>query len=172
MAADAIGVYSNSNSPAIFEYTLAGSQTFAVGAVLTWSSGLAAEASANPSDIIGVALAAANTAPGYDAGNSPSPITWRENRLPVAVAYDSRNTFVGRICNNTTDSTSIAPVAADLGAQYGITKQATGGAAGSWFVDKNKTTTNARVEIVKIDTENNLVHFVFTQTYVSTLSAT
>jgi hypothetical protein len=48
---------------------------------------------------------------------------------------------------------SAAPVKADMGASYGLTKDADG----YWYVDKAKTTTSARVYVHNIDTERNLV---------------
>lgn len=53
-------------------------------------------------------------------------------------------------------STRIAPTVADIGTQVGITAY-----SGVWTVDKNKTAGNARVAIVGIDTDVNVVFFRF-----------
>lgn len=159
--AEGMGVYSQSGSPEIQEYTVTAAQTFAKGAVLVFSSGTVSEGGANPTDIVGVAMGAASSGPGYDAANSPSPITWREDLISVAKAEADRNIFVSPMCNNTLTSTKISPAATDVGVQYGIVKQTSGASAGQWWVDKNLTTSNARVEIVKVDIGNQLVHFKF-----------
>ena len=158
---EAMGVYSQSGSPEIMEYTATAAQTFTLGAVLINSSGTVSEGGSNPTAIVGVAMSGAFKGPGYDAADSPSPITWREGLLSVAKAESPHNIFVSPMCNNTLTSTKVAPAVTDVGVQYGVVKQTSGASAGAWWVDKNLTTTNARVEIVKVDIENRLVHFKF-----------
>lgn len=121
------------------------------GSVLIFSSGTYDVAGTDPALIAGVALQAQDTAPGYQAANNPNPITGRERKISVAVA-DRTEVFSATLTNNS--STRIAPVQADIGAQYGITAY-----SGVWTVDKNKTTTAARVSIVGINTETNEVYF-------------
>lgn len=159
--AETMGVFCQSGSPEIQEFTVTAAQTFIRGAVLVFSGGTVSEGGANPTDIVGVAMADAFSAPGYDAANSPSPITWREATISVAKAEADRNIFVSPLCNNTLTSTKVAPVAADVGVQYGISKQTSGPSAEAWWLDKNITGANARVEVVKVDITNQLAHFKF-----------
>lgn len=121
------------------------------GSVLIITSGEYALAGADPALIAGVALQAKDTAPGYQAANNPTVSTYRQQKIAVAVA-DKNTTFEATLTNNS--STRIAPVQADVGAQYGITAY-----SGVWTVDKNKTAANARVQIVAINTERNTVYF-------------
>lgn len=127
--------------------------TFARGAVLAYTSGEVNEAGANPATIVGVALQAADTSPGFAAANNPSPITGRSRKVSVARANDV-TVFSATLTNGS--STRIAPTVADIGTQVGITAY-----SGVWTVDKNKTAGNARVAIVGIDTDVNVVFFRF-----------
>ena len=159
--AEAAGVYAQTGSPEIQEMTVTAAQTFVAGAVLIFSSGTVSEGGSNPTDIVGIAMAAASSAPGYNAANSPSPITWQENTIPVAKAESDTNIFVSPFCNNTLTSAKATPALTDVGVQYGIIKQTSGASTGCWWPDKNLTTTNARVEIIKVDIENKLVWWKF-----------
>jgi hypothetical protein len=161
--AEVAGVYTNSNAPDIEEYQVTAAQTFIRGAVLIAASGKVSEAGANPAanTVVGVAMADAFSGPGYNAANTPSPITWQDDRIPVAIASSPRNIFVSRMCNNTTDSTLATVALTDVNVQYGITKQATGNSAGAWWPDRNKTAANARIVILKADPDANLVHWKF-----------
>lgn len=132
---------------------------FILGAVLVYSSGEVDVGGTNPTAIVGTALAAPNSYPGYNSANSPSQTTWRQRWIPVAIA-DRRTIFYGKLTNNS--STRIAPVQADVGAEYGITAY-----SNIWTVDKNKTSTNARVEIVNIDLLNNGVFFKFLEAHIA-----
>ena len=138
--------------PQTREMTVAAAQDFKAGAILVNSSGLVAEGGTNPTAIVGIAAAPANSALGYELSDATvtSPVTWRENTIPVYLA-DPNSIYVSKLTNNS--ATYIAPVAADVNAQYGLTEQATG----EWTVDKSKTSTNARVTIVDIDADQNLV---------------
>lgn len=122
-----------------------------IGSVLIYDTGNFDIAAADPALIAGVALQAAGTAPGYDAANSPVPITGRQQKIAVAIA-DRNTVFSATLTNGS--STRIAPVAADVGSQYGITAY-----SGVWTVDKNKTAGSARVQVIAIDLERNQVFF-------------
>lgn len=161
---EAAGAYSNSGSPELMEYTVTPAQTFVQGAVLVFASGLVSEAGANPALIVGVACANAFSNPGYDAANSPSVFTWREGLISVYRAVN-KNIFVSPVCNNTLTSAKYTPVAADVGAQYGIVKQTSGASSGCWWPDVNLTTTDARIEVVKIDIAAKLFHWKFLHEY-------
>lgn len=149
-------------TPLIQEYNATSGADFKTGAVLVFSSGEVTEAGANPGagTIVGVALAEEDGAPGYNMANQPSNVTWRTKNVPVAVA--NGNIFRGKITNGS--STVIAPVAADVGASYGITAY-----TGVWYVDKNKTGADARVVITKIDTLTNSVWFRFIESFTVTI---
>lgn len=121
------------------------------GSVLVFSSGEYTLAGADPALIAGVALAPKDSAPGYAAANNPVPITGREQKIAIAVA-DKNTTFYATLTNGS--STRVTPAITDVGAQYGITAY-----SGVWTVDRNKTTTSARVQVVAIDLERGGVYF-------------
>lgn len=149
-------------SPLILTYPATSGADFAVGAVLVFSSGEVTAAGADPSagTIVGVAMAEEDGSPGYNMANQPTVVTWRAKNVPVAVA--NGNVFIGKLTNGS--STTIAPVAADVGASYGITAY-----SGVWSVDKNKTGASARVVVTKIDTDNNKVWFRFIESFTVTI---
>lgn len=124
-----------------------------IGSVLIDDTGEVDVAGADPTSIVGLALQAADTSPGYDAANSPATITGREQKISVCRPNDTI-IFAAKLTNNS--SAVIAPVAADRNAQYGITAY-----SGAWTVDKNKTGASARVTIVGIDEDNEWVFFKF-----------
>lgn len=122
------------------------------GSVLVYNaSGELALAGADPALIAGIALQAKDTAPGYQAANNPVVSTYRQQKLAAAIA-DRNSTFSAAIVNGS--AVRIPPIQADVGAQYGITNL-----SGIWVVDKAKTTTAARVQVVAIDLERNQVLF-------------
>lgn len=125
--------------------------TFLRGYPVVLTAGLIDETGVNPALIAGFALQDALTNPGFQLANSPTVITGRSNTASVAIANDS-TVFMGPLVNG--NNTIIAPVAADEGAQYGLTKYSS-----VWYVDKSKTAANARVIIQDIDTINNYVFF-------------
>lgn len=122
-----------------------------IGSVLIYDTGNYDLAGADPALIAGVALQAAGTAPGYDAANSPVPITGRQQKIAVAIA-DRNTVFSAQLTNGS--STVVTPATTDVGSQYGITAY-----SGKWTVDRNKTGANARVQVIAIDLERNLVFF-------------
>lgn len=149
-------------TPRVEEYNHTSGADFDVGEVLVHSSGEVASAGADPAagTIVGVALAGTNSAPGFAMANQPATVTWRTRNVPVALA--NSNIFKGKIVNNS--STVIAPVLADVGASYGITKHGR-----VWYVDKNKTGASARVVITRIDTNTNDVWFRFIESFTVTI---
>lgn len=116
-----------------------------LGSVLAYSSGEYTLAGTDPALIAGVALQAKDTAPGYAAQNNPTVITGRLQNISIAVA-DAVTVFMATLTNGS--STRVAPAITDVGAQYGITAY-----SGVWTVDRNKTTTSARVIVVGYSTE-------------------
>jgi hypothetical protein len=116
-------------SRSIREYTLAGGQTFITGAAVLLNAGVVQECGVDPASILGFAL--------HPAGTMP-----HTTRVLVAIAdKDSTYWLEG----------NVAPVAADVGAIYGITRDADL----VWHVDKTKVGANARVRVVSIDTTRN-----------------
>lgn len=68
----------------------------------------------------------------------------------ISAAATQETIFRGQTDNNTfTNAASITPVQANIGSQFGLTKDA----SGHWYVDLGKTTvgTNTVVEIVNLD---------------------
>lgn len=132
------------------EYRLVdASATFKAGAlVVTDTDGEIIECGADPALILGVALAPAASAAGYNMANNADIVAsnWRENKVPVAIAKDS-TVFSGR--------GSSAPTLTHIGEQYGVVSS-----SGEWIIDLTETTAK-RVTIVGIDTSNAVFFFRF-----------
>jgi hypothetical protein len=131
-----------------------------LGSVLVFSSGEVAVGGADPTPIVGVALAAANTAPGYNAQNNPAVFTGRERKIAVARANRS-TVFIGYLTNGS--STKVAPTIANVGISYGITAY-----SNIWTVDTAKTGASERVTVIGIDLLNNTVFFKFKEAHLAT----
>ena len=131
-------------------------QTFVKGAVLKRVSGevVIATVSETGAVIVGVALNAAATKPGYDAANSPTVITGRVQKVGVSLA--SRNAvFKATLVNNS--DTPVACTNANIGVSYGFRIVST-----FWAIDKNITATNDGATIVGYDpTDPTIVYFTF-----------
>lgn len=110
------------------------------GSIVVYSSGEIINDESDPTEIVGVALAAADTNPGYSAANSPATITGRKQTIPVAIA-GPQVTFRADLVNGS--DTVIAPTVADIGAQYGLRT-----ISGKVAVDKGNIAD--RVEVVGI----------------------
>lgn len=106
------------------EYPLADDADFLEGALVLAAAGKVDECGENPAAILGVAL--------HDTGALPL-----DEAMLVAVAK-SRSTFIMQ--------GNVAPVQADEGVAYGVTKDADG----VWHVDKTKTAGNARVMVERV----------------------
>lgn len=109
------------------------------------------ECGADPALILGMANEDANSGPGHEPANASQvlQVTNRQYRTSVTIAGPSV-IFRGELVNG--DDVTIAPVLADLEAEYGITNAASG-----WAVDKGNATD--RVHIVDIDIPNKIVYF-------------
>ena len=135
-------------------YTVANPNVnFVRGALVVSTAGLIDLCGADPVLIAGVAMADANTNPGYNAANTPATITGREQRVSVAVA-NNVTVFSSTLTN--ASAVRIAPLQSDVAVQYGVTAY-----AGVWTVDKAKTAGTARVVITDVDLYNNIVYFKF-----------
>jgi hypothetical protein len=142
--------------PAIGQFTATGGQTFKTGAIVKLSSGLLVEdtAGAGALTILGVALAPAFSAPGYDAANSPTVVTGRSGYVSVALA-DGNTIFSGRGVNGGTDP--VTPVVAThIGVQYGLAVDG----AGVWYIDIANVT-NLAVVITGVDIDQKIFYFRF-----------
>lgn len=112
----------------IRQYPIATGETFIEGALVLLNAGEIEECGADPALIAGVAL--------HDAGADPDT-----SSVLVALA-SSEGTFVLQ--------GSSAPVAADVGVEYGVAKDADG----IWYVDKTDVVaTRVVVEKVYLDRE-------------------
>jgi hypothetical protein len=113
------------------------SVTYVKGAVLIQTSGYTAEAGANPTNVIGVAAHAGKNLTTHPRGFYTPP--------------DDSVIFVGSLDTGAGEGTGTV-AAADLGAEYGITKTGltTSGQTGRWYVDQNKTGADARVRVVEL----------------------
>jgi hypothetical protein len=112
------------------------SKTHVKGALVIQTTGLLGEAGADPTNVVGVAA---------HAGRNGSSGT-RSFYLPP----DENVIFVGSLDTSASEGTGTV-AAADLGAEYGVTKTAlTGANLGKWYVDQNKTGGSARVRVVEL----------------------
>lgn len=132
-------------------------QTFPIGAVLIYAAGEVTVAGADPASntIVGYSLQGAGTSPGYDAANSPTTFTGRQQKVSV-VRPNDQLIVQGEFTNGS--STLIASAQSDVGVSYGITAY-----TGVWTVDKNKTGGSARVIVTGFDADQFLVFFKFIQ---------
>lgn len=138
--------------------------TFKLGAIVVFSSGEVDEAAANPTTgIVGVSLAPAGQAPGYNAANNPVVSTGRQRK--VAIARANRQTvFLAGVVNGS--STRIIPLITYVGVSYGVTKY-----GNNWFVDISKSASNLVVKVVGYDDNwgtNGGVYFKFLESTLAT----
>ena len=118
------------------------------GTVLIFASGEVQVGGTNPTPIVGVALEDAATKPGWEPGHSSQVdvTTGRVQEVSVAIA-NATTIFSG--------AGSSDPAQANVGVEYGINVS-----SGVWTVDLTDTSTT-RVNIVDIDTNENIFFFRF-----------
>lgn len=118
--------------------------SFKLGAPVVFNASEVEEAAANPTTgVVGISLAPAGKAPGYEAANNPVVSTGRQRK--VAIARANRLTvFLAGMVNGS--STRITPLITYVGASYGITKY-----GNNWFVDISKSASNLVVKVIGID---------------------
>lgn len=129
----------------------ANGQTFATGEVLIFDgSGNVTVAGANPTGIVGVALQAAGSSPGFDMANNSliTTFTYRSQKVSVARPND-QTIFAGYFTNGS--SAQVAAALTDVGLTYGITAYNSGTTTAVWTIDKAKNASNQRVTIVGVD---------------------
>lgn len=133
-----------------------------LGSLLIWSGGYVALSGADPGagTVVGIALQAYATNPGYDAANSPATFTGRNATIAVVRPNDS-TIFCANITNGS--STLVAPAQTDVGVLYGVTAY-----SGIWTVDRAKLS-NDTAEIVGFDTTlySGVVFFKFKASILS-----
>lgn len=135
-----------SGTPATKHYTLAAGQTQKIGAPMKFTSGTLIEASSAAdasTGLAGISAAVNQSAFGFDAGDSPTTVTGRENTIPILPA-NRNTTFYGQISTGT--SAIVAPATTDIGVAYGLVKQSDG----YWTVNRSDTT-NLAVVVTGID---------------------
>ena len=130
--------------PVVQPLAYTGSPAIVIGSVCIWNAGYVDIAGANPTEVVGVALQAVDTNPGFSAANSPATITGRNSTVSV-VRPNNQTVFCGQATNNS--STIVVGARANVGAQYGLTAY-----SGIWTVDFNKSASNLLVEVVGFDT--------------------
>jgi hypothetical protein len=136
-------------------------EDFKEGAVLVYEGGATGELiedDSDPTPIVGVALEAANSKPGYDMGHSPTVVTGRVQEVSVAKANRS-TTFSGRMVNGAVDP--VTPALTDIGVLYGLAK-----VGNDWVVNQAETSAT-RVMVTDIDIPNKFVLFKFMEAHLA-----
>jgi hypothetical protein len=138
----------------VFHGIEAASQSYKIGAPLVNSSGSLVEASANPTAIIGVALAAATGVTAAD--------------IPFMPAVQDSAYFLISIDKASGQAGASAKLAqTNVYATYGITKDST---TGFWYLDVDKSGSNQKVMVMGFPTSNG-VGVINGQCYVMFLRA-
>lgn len=104
-------------------------------------------------DCVGVALEAAGSKPGWDAGNSPTVVTGRVQEVSYAVANEDT---VFAIRQDDGSGNLVAAAQTHVGETYGVLKTA----GGEWRIDRSETTTKI-FRIVDVDITNNVTYVKF-----------
>jgi hypothetical protein len=139
------------------EYTTG--QTFKRGALVVFTAaGQVSECAATPTEVSGVALENAGSKPGYDAANSPSPVTGRVQEVSIALA-DRLTVYSMRGVNGATDPST--PAQTNLNETYQVLKT-----GNDWVLDL-ATTANAVFEVVDIDIPNKIFFCKFVEARIS-----
>lgn len=143
-------------------------QTFKNGELLIYdgSTGNVKIAGVDPTTgtIVGMALQDADSSPGFQMANSPATFTYRSQKISVVRPTDT-TIFAGCLTNGS--STRATAAVADIGAQYGITSYNAGAAGAAVTVDKAKTGGSARVAVIGIDTDSNVIFFKFIASFLA-----
>ena len=146
-------------APSVATLPYTAGQAFLKGAVLVYdvggNAGNVIEGAANPAAIVGVALEAPASKPGFAVNFDATVVARTGTVTKVSLARADRLTiFSARMVNGGTDP--VTPATTDVGVAYGILK--TG--AGEWVVNQADVTTT-RVRIVAIDPTLSVVFFKF-----------
>lgn len=106
--------------------------------------------------VVGIALEAAASRPGYDAANSPTVVTGRKQEISYIVA-DAETIFSAQLSADA-GATITVPAQTNIGEVYGFVIDA--GGSGAWLVDSTETTTDI-FQIVDIDIDLKIVFVKF-----------
>jgi len=135
-------------------------ETFGAGApVITAADGEVTVAAADPTQIMGIAMHAAGTGPGFSIAGGVTQVTNRANEVTVCVV-DADTVFSGRMTNA---GATVAPLQTHVGEEYGIIA-----VSGEWTIDETETTTKS-VHIVDVDLLNGIHYFRFISTVPETV---
>lgn len=129
------------------------------GNVIVMDSGVSA------ATLIGMAMQDADSSPGFNVANSNQTTTYTYRSQKVSVVRPNDTTIFQGILTNGS-STKVNPVAGDVEAQYGLTAYNSGATGAVWTIDKAKTGGSARVQIVGIDLDQNVVFFKFLASFL------
>jgi pyruvoyl-dependent arginine decarboxylase (PvlArgDC) len=148
------GRRSGSTVPRVQEIGYTTGQTFKKGAVVaTVAAGTISEAGADPAAILGVAMEAAGSRPGYGVANESEVVHVQGRGQVVSVVLADRETeFHGRAVNGATDP--VLPLQTHINEQYGISK-----VGDDWVIDMAKTGASARIQITDVRPTENLFLF-------------
>ncbi len=141
-------------APSIQSMTYKTGESIVKGSVLVFDTGEVALDLTDPSPIVGVALEAAASKPGFEMSHE-SQVDVRTGRVQeVSVAIANETTIFSA-------GGSSDPVAANVGVEYDLAV-----ASGVWTI--NVASTGAtRVVIVDIDTDQNIFFFKFMTTHLA-----
>jgi len=133
-------------------------QTYVKGAVVVYEGGATGniiEGGADPAAIVGVALEACDSKPGFNMNFNPTVVATTGRVRETTIAKANRLTvFTGRIVNGGTDP--VTPVQGDVGKTYSILKAGTG----EWTLDAADGA-NQRVRVIDIDIDAKIAFFRF-----------
>ena len=135
-------------APSVLSMAYKTLETFVKGSVLIFDTGEVVIGLVDPTPIVGVALEDVDSKPGFEVGHQSQVIatTGRVQQVSVAIANDV-TTFSG--------AGTRAPVAADVGLEFGILNT-----AGIWQVDPADVV-NTRVVVTDVDLLQDIFFFKF-----------
>ena|SRR2546430_939399 len=156
--------FTGATAPEIQSMKYAAGQTFKKGAVVIYEGGATGniiEGGVDPATVVGVALEAADSKPGFSLSHDSSVVTRTGNVSEVSVAKANRQTvFSSRMVNGGTDP--VTPVQADIGKAYGVLK-----VGNDWCVDQSDVV-NTRLRVTDIDIDNKIVFFKWLEAALAT----
>lgn len=155
------GSWPGGTAPNIIGYNPLAAQAIVNGSLVVLTAGLLNLCGANPASILGVALQAIDTNPGFNLPyqSQTTVITGRSSKIPVALARGI-TIFTCRGVNGGTDP--VIPVQTDVGVSYDVVNT-----AGIWNLN-TASTANARVTVVDIDVAERIFYVRFVAANVQT----
>jgi len=110
--------------------------------------------------VVGIALEAAGSRPGFDAANSPTVVTGRKQEISFIVA-DLESVFSAQLTGDAGVTVTTA-AQTHVGEEYGIVVDANG----IWYVDTTETTTKI-FDIIDFDPDLNVVFVKFREAAIA-----